>query len=217
MTKKIWLLACTLGFGSLAVHAAPPTEAKLSLQKNNIKVWTYQTENNPAIQYKAETTFDVPMEQAVELILNVEHVSKWVPYVSETRILSRDDQKGEFILYMVLDFPFPLQDRDVVVKGKMSRASNGVISIKNNAVAGYYPARKDRIRLSKYEGDWTFQKLATNKVKVTTSGYADPAGAIPLSFVNMFVQQQPYQMLLKMKQELQEPVHPNMKLPEILK
>lgn len=217
MNNKSWILVCTLGFNSLMVHAAPATDAKLSLEKNNIKVWTYQTENNPIIQYKAETTFDAPLEQAVGLILNVEHAPKWVPYVSETRVLSRDDQKGEFILYMVLDFPFPLKDRDVVIKGKMSKASNGIISIKNNAITGYYPAQKDRLRLNKYEGDWTFQKLAANKVKVTTSGYADPAGSIPLSFVNMFVQQQPYQMLMKMKMELQKPVNSSMKLPEILK
>ena len=30
----------------------------------------------------------------------------------------QDEKKGEFTLYMVLDFPFPLKDRDVVVKGK---------------------------------------------------------------------------------------------------
>ncbi|MEC8056717.1 MAG: hypothetical protein VX136_06225, partial [Pseudomonadota bacterium] len=115
------MLACTLSLSCLMVHAGPTTEAKLSLDKNNIKVWTYQTANNPVIQYKAETTFDVSIEQAVGLILNVEYASKWVPYVSETKVLSRDDKKGEFILYMVLDFPFPLKDRDLVVKGKMSK------------------------------------------------------------------------------------------------
>ena len=46
--------------------------------------------------------------------------------------------------------------------------------------------------LAEYEGDWAFQKLAQNKVKVSTYGYA-----IPLSFVNMLVQQQPYQTLQK--------------------
>ncbi len=217
MNNKSWMLACTLSLSCLMVHAGPTTEAKLSLDKNNIKVWTYQTANNPVIQYKAETTFDVSIEQAVGLILNVEYASKWVPYVSETKVLSRDDKKGEFIQYMVLDFPFPLKDRDLVVKGKMSKTSAGIISIKNNAMTGYYPAQKDRIRLNKYEGDWTFQKLGANKVKVSTSGYADPGGSIPLSFVNMFVQQQPYQMLMKMKMELQKPTNFSAKLPDILK
>ncbi len=61
------------------------------------------------------------------------------------------------------------------------------------------------MRLTHYEGDWTFQKLGANRVKVSTYGYADPAGSIPTSFVNMFVQQQPYQMLQKMKLELSLP------------
>ena len=196
------MLACTLSLSSLIVHAGPATEAKLSLDKNNIKVWTYQTANNPVIQYKAETTFDVSIEQAVGLILNVEYASKWVPYVSETKVLSRDDKKGEFILYMVLDFPFPLKDRDMVVKGKISKDVNGNISIKNKAIASGKAANSNYIRLKNYEGDWIFQKLAANKTKVTTTGFADPEGSIPQSVTNLLVEQQPYQMLQKMKVEL---------------
>ena len=59
-------------------------------------------------------------------------------------------------------------------------------NIKNNAIKNSYPEQPDVIRLNQYTGDWTFQRLANNKVKVMTSGYADPAGSIPLSFVNMF-------------------------------
>lgn len=216
MNKKHIVLATLLSLSSFAVTAATDT-AKLSLHRNNIKVWTYQTENNPIIQYKAETTFDVPLERAVAVVLDVERTPQWVPYVGKAQMLSRDDKKGEFTLYMVLDFPFPLKDRDVVIKGKMTKNVDGSISIKNNAIQNNYPEQPDVVRLSKYAGDWTFQRLANNKVKVTTSGYADPAGAIPLSFVNMFVQQQPYQMLMKMKKEVNNPLYAQPKLPDLLK
>ena len=53
---------------------------------------------------------------------------------------------------MVLDFPFPLKDRDVVVKGKMSKAANGVVTIKNTAISGNYPIQPDVVRLTRYEG-----------------------------------------------------------------
>jgi hypothetical protein len=99
----------------------------------------------------------------------------------------------------------------------MSKNADGSISIKNNAIKNNYPEQPDVIRLTRYEGDWTFQKLANNKVKVSTTGYADPAGAIPLSFVNMFVQQQPYQMLMKMKKEVNNPLYAQPKLPDVLK
>lgn len=216
MNKTLGSLSILIALLSFASHATSPDE-KLSLYRNNIKVWTHKTEQNPAIQYKAETTFDVPIERAVSLILDVDRAPKWVPYIGEAKILSRDDKKGEYTLYMVLDFPFPLKDRDVVVKSKLSKASNGVIHIKNTSLSGVYPEQVGRIRIQQYVGEWTFQKVATDKVKVTTSGYADPAGSIPLSFVNMFVEQQPYQMLMKMKSELADTSNANIKLPEMLK
>jgi ribosome-associated toxin RatA of RatAB toxin-antitoxin module len=157
------------------------------------------------------------LERAVAVVLDVERTPQWVPYVAKAQLLSRDEKKGEFTLYMLLDFPFPLKDRDVVIKGKMNKNADGSISIKNNAIKNSYPEQPDVIRLNQYTGDWTFQRLANNKVKVMTSGYADPAGSIPLSFVNMFVQQQPYQMLMKMKKEIYNPLYAQPHLPDLLK
>ncbi|OOV80438.1 START domain-containing protein [Acinetobacter sp. ANC 5600] len=199
--KKVIFMACAVAF-TAAVQAKTMDNAKLTINKNNIKVWTYQNAQNPVFQYKAETSFDVPIEKAVSLILDVENAVNWVPYMGSVKVLSRDDQKGEFILYMVLDFPFPLKDRDLVVQGKMRKDAQGIISIQNKAVKKGYPINPNYVRLTDYEGDWTFQRLGNQKVKVSTYGYANPEGSIPLSFVNMFVQQQPYQMLQKMKVQL---------------
>lgn len=202
--KKVILITCAVAMLATA-QAKPVDNAKLSINKNNIKVWTYQNSQNPVFLYKAETTYDTPFEKAVGLILDVDHAVKWVPYMGSIKVLSRDDKKGEFLLYMVLDFPFPLKDRDLVVQGKMMKDAQGMITIKNKAVDKAYAKNPNYIRLTHYEGDWTFQKLANNKVKVSTYGYANPEGSIPLTFVNMFVQQQPYQMLQKMKSELAKP------------
>lgn len=213
--KKVIFMACAVAL-SAAVQAKPMDNAKLSLHKNNIKVWTYQDAHNPVFQYKAETSFDVPLDKAVSLILDVENAVNWVPYMGSVKVLSRDDKKGEFTLYMVLDFPFPLKDRDLVVQGKMRKDAQGMITIQNKAMQKGYPLNPNYVRLTDYEGDWTFQRLSNKKVKVSTYGYANPEGSIPLSFVNMFVQQQPYQMLQKMKAELARPQGPA-ELPAILK
>ena len=213
--KKVILIACAVAMLATA-QAKPVDNAKLSINKNNIKVWTYQNSQNPVFLYKAETTYDTPFEKAVGLILDVDHAVKWVPYMGSIKVLSRDDKKGEFLLYMVLDFPFPLKDRDLVVQGKMIKDAQGIITIKNKAVGKAYAKNPDYIRITHYEGDWAFQKLANNKVKVSTYGYANPEGSIPLTFVNMFVQQQPYQMLQKMKTELAKPLSIPL-LPEALR
>lgn len=213
--KKLILMAYAVAFAATA-QSTSVQNAKLSINKNNIKVWTYQDERNPVFLYKAETTYNVPIENAVSLILDVDHTVKWVPYMGSIKVLSRDDKKGDFTLYMVLDFPFPLKDRDLIVQGKMIKDANGQITIKNKAIQTGYALNPNYVRLTDYQGDWTFQKLANNKVKVSTYGYANPEGSIPLTFVNMFVQQQPYQMLQKMKTELAKPVATPV-LPEALR
>lgn len=216
MKKFVVLFACVVSALSLTAQAALPSNAKLSLDKNNIKVWTFKDANSSVLSYKAETTFDAPIEKAVALVLDVNNTPKWVPNVAKAEVLSRDDKKGDFTIYMVLDFPFPLKDRDMVVKGSMSKDANGMIIIKNTAIQQGKALNPNYIRLKEYTGDWTFQKLGANKVKVTTSGHANPAGSIPSSVVNLLVEQQPYQMLQKMKVELAK----NSKLPalpEILK
>ena len=213
--KKLMFALAAVAMTTTAL-AKPIDQAKLSLNKNNIKVWTYQDEKNPVFLYKAETTYDVPIEHAASLVLDVENAVKWVPYMGSVQVLDRDNKTGDFTLYMVLDFPFPLKDRDLIVQGKFYKDSKGNIVIKNKAVAKGYPLNPNYVRLTKYEGDWSFQKLGDHKVKVSTYGYAHPEGSIPLTFVNMFVQQQPYQMLQKMKKQLatQSKYAP---LPEVLK
>ncbi len=216
MKKTVMLIACVVASLSLATQAALPNGAKLSLDKNNVKVWTYKDSSNSVLSYKSETTFDVPIEKAVALVLDVEHAPNWAPNIKKVQLLNRDDKKGEFTIYMILHFPFPLKDRDMVVRGKVMKDANGNIVIKNKAIAQGMPINSDYVRMTQYEGDWTFQKLAANKVKVSNSGFANPEGSIPASVANMFVEQMPYQMLQKMKATLaKNPKLPA--LPEFLK
>lgn len=216
MKKTVMFIACVVSSLSLATQAALPSNAKLSLDKNNVKVWTYKDSNNSVLSYKSETMFDVPIEKAVALVLDLEHAPRWAPNIAKVELLSRDDKKGEFTIYMILHFPFPLKNRDMVARGKITKDANGNISIKNKAIIGGKAKNANYVRMTNYEGDWTFQKLGSNKVKVSNAGFADPEGAIPSSVANMFVEQMPYQMLQKMKLELaKNPKLPP--LPEMLK
>ncbi len=189
-------------------------QARLKINKQNIKVWTYQMSRNPAASYKAETVFNVPLERAVALIMDVERAQQWVPYMGKISILNRDDQAGEFLLHVVMDLPFPLKDRDLIIQSKITRERNGTVNIRNRGMADSRFSQPDYIiRLQDYQGDWTFQRLGANKVKVTTMGYVNPEGSLPISFMNMFVEQQPYQMLKIMRSELERPMYINAKLP----
>lgn len=215
--KTMTLVLLTSVTLAVSITHAKTTE-KLALNKQGIKVWTYQTANNPVMQYRAETILDTTLENAVGLVLDIEYGKKWIPYVSDLKIVERSNDGGQFVMYMQMDFPFPLADRDLVVQGKISKEKDGKIIIKNQAIKdSRIPVKSNIVRIHHYEGDWIFQQLDPQQVKVTTSGFADPAGAIPTSFVNSFVQQQPYQMLQRMKEQVKTPRYTVKDLPPLLR
>ena len=216
LTAFFMLLCITSLFISPATYAK--SKERLGINKQGIKVWTYQTKDNPMLEYRAETTLNTTLENATGLILDVERGKKWIPYMSDIQVIERDDKAGEFIIYCRMDFPFPLNDRDVVIQGNYRKDSYGRIIINNKAINDpRVPIKNNVIRISDYEGDWIVTKLSAKQVKVTTSGFADPAGAIPTSFVNTFVEQQPYQMLQRMKDQVKAVNYTLKDLPSVLK
>jgi hypothetical protein len=187
---------------------------KLAIDKQGIKVWTFQTPNNPAFNYRASTEVDNSLSSVVALILDTGYLTKWVPYVSVVDVLDRDDNAGTFTIRMEMDFPFPLKDRDVVVKGKISQTPQGIVTIKNElATDKRAPINPKLVRITRYEGEWVLKPLAANKVSVMTTGYADPGGNVPLSIANMFTQKQPFEMLKNMKEEVKKANYQAAKLP----
>ncbi len=187
--------------------------AKLAINKNGVKVWTYQTPDNPAFSYRATTILNTSLTSAAAVILDTKSLTQWVPYVSSAEVLDRDPDNGTFVLHMELDFPFPLQDRDLVVRGKITQAADGTVIIKNTAISDKrVPVRSNVVRLTEYAGDWSLKPLAANKVEVSTTGFGNPGGLIPVSVANRFVQQQPYQMLGRMKNYVKNARYQNAKL-----
>ena len=206
------LMAASFAFSSHALYAAE----KLALQKQGITVWTTQSPSLLMAQYRAETTFNTTLENAVGLILDTERGSKWIPNVSQIKVIERNDS-GTFIAYMILKMPFPLADRDLVIKGEISKDNQGRILVKNKSVKdNRLPEVKGLVRIQNYEGDWSFEKISDQQVKVTTRGYADPGGAIPKKIVNTFVQQQPYQMFQKMREQIKTIQYTEKDLPKAL-
>jgi hypothetical protein len=184
-----------------AEPAAPP--AKLALERQGIRVWTHMAEGNPAVNYRATTVLNSTVTGAANLILDPEIAPQWAPYVHRIEVLSPPDSAGIMVFRMELDLPFPLQDRDVVVRARISRAADGVFTLHGEAVTdARAPVRPGVVRISRYQGGWTIRPVGAGQVEVTTRGYADLGGAVPLSLANLLVPQQLFHMLSNMRDQV---------------
>jgi len=189
------------------IHAWAETQPpeKLTIDRDGVKVWTFKKPGNAVVNYRARTVLESTLSGAVGLVMDTDHISDWATYIGNIRILDHINQNGEFKIRLDVDFPFPLSNRDVLLAGRMSQSADGTVSIIDRVVEDpRAPVRKNFIRLDRYEGYWTFKalpKTATGKpqVEVTNGGYAYPNGMLPIFVVNMFVQEQPFQMLKNMQ------------------
>lgn len=104
---KIKLITCCAVALLATAQAKSIDNAKLSINKQNIKVWTYQNSTNPVVLYKAETHFDVPIEKAAALILDVEQAPRWVPYMgAASKSYLAMTAKASFCCIWCWIFPF---------------------------------------------------------------------------------------------------------------
>ena len=221
MTAIFGVMLLALPLSSSLAESKPAMESrnvpeKLAIDRQGVKVWTYQIDGNPSFNYRAHTVLNSNLVGAVAAIMDTSYLSEWVPHTSRVEMLSRDDQAGTFTLLMEIKFPFPLKNRDVVVAGTIKQQPDGSVLIQNKAaVDPHAPVRPEFIRITRYEGSWLVRQLDAKRTEVTTTGYADPAGSLPNAIVNMFVQQQPYQMLKNMQIVVNSPRYQKAKLVNI--
>lgn len=190
---------------SIQAWAEVQPQEKLTIDRDGVKVWTFKKPGNAVVNYRARTVVESTLSGAVGVVMDTDHIAKWATYIGNILILDRVNQNGEFKIRLDVDFPFPLSNRDVVLAGRMNQNADGSVSIIDRVVEDpRVPIRKNFIRLDRYEGSWTFKtlpKTAAGKpqVEVINSGYAYPNGLLPIFVVNLFVQEQPYQMLKNMQ------------------
>lgn len=195
----ILLASCLLSSVTYAGTTAEPN-LRLVTDKNGIKVWTYQVPGNPVFHYKASTIVNTNLNALVSLVQDNRNASRWIPYVRQFDVIDPLDSQGHYRMRLELDMPFPIQDRDIVTSGQVTQLADGTVSITGRSIVdSRVPPRSGITRITQYEGRWTFKPIGKNQVEVTIGGFAHPGGAIPLTFVNMLVKQQPYETLVNLR------------------
>lgn len=131
------------------------------------------------------------MEDPPEVVFNViadfEHYLDFMPYVKESRVLSRMGD-GEVITYARIVPPF-VSERDYPLKVRMTRgmASNGgVFKIEWTAIPEAQPEIEGVVRVKLNEGSWLAEPHeGGTRTRLTYTLLTNPGGLIPVFVVNM--------------------------------
>lgn len=179
-------------------------------EKNGVKV--YYKKTSDVHEIKMVTSMKATLSGVVQLLNEVENYPKWGYKLSEAKLLKRVNDQ-EFYYWSKLDFPWPLNDRDIVVQAKVEQdsASRRVTST-SWAKPNYLPENKDVVRIKTTTTKWTIVPGSGGWLYIEYYIYSNPGGNIPDWLVNMAIDIGPLETLSNMRKMLQEPKYRTAKL-----
>ena len=211
--KQIWLTSLALLLAA-AFGPAHASEAPLE-SKDGIVVWKVPSKRIDLIGFKAQTVIDAPMKTVLATIMDTDNANEWIPSTGRIDVIDRSRlSQGYAKLYYLIDMPFPLADRDLVLTSRIEKDAKGNIRVANKlATDPAYPPSENLVRIKTYEGSWYLEPLGAKQTRVTLDGMADPGGAIPAWATNLFVTKQPTDMLKNMREQVKKKRYAKPELP----
>jgi len=172
---------------------------ELKKDENGIQVFTRVKEGSPLKEYKATVTVNATMEEVLTVIKDVPNYVNWQYATTQSEIVQRisDD---EFISYTLNDAPWPISDREVLIKAKFNYHNDETISLTMHAITDndLKQPTKDVVRITQMIAKWLLTPTA-NGIEVMTQVHADPAGSIPKWLANSYVVDSPFKTLTNLK------------------
>jgi len=189
------LLVFVLLMNSAFAYEPPEADARLVLDRQGIRIWAYQVPNNPLYGFKAVTTVKSTLSGLVSLIGDTDNAGKWIYRTKSVEPIQRNDAELSFSVRVITDFPWPFKDREALVSGRIVQDPQTYRVRIDSRNINTLPPKPCCLRMPMVEGSWIFKPLANGMVEITMTGHADPGGNIPISAVNLLIQEYPYNTL----------------------
>ena len=171
--------------GDLAVIS---NEWELVKEKNGIKVYTREIKGKDFKELKMDGIIrGQSLSSFVALFHDLDSYPKWVYSFGEAKVLHHISET-EMIYYLRSDFPWPLSDRDFVVRNKIWQDSKNLAFHSHSVIHNeFYDEIEDCVRVTEFEATWVITPQAKGEFHLEYLFNTDPSGNIPAWLVNSFL------------------------------
>lgn len=182
-----------------------------------IEVYFKESADSPIKELKLSMYFDAKLSTIVAAINDIPAIPDWVYKTSESRLVKRVSNT-EFYYYNRLDFPWPLSDRDVVLRSVFTQDPDTRIarSVSTDYNKGLVDLVPDVVRLPEVRIEWIFYPLKDGRIKLEYYLRSDPGGSIPAWVVNLAVDRGPIRSMTAFRELLKQPKYKTQVLPYVI-
>jgi regulatory protein YycH of two-component signal transduction system YycFG len=134
---------------------------------------------------------------------NVNDYPNWQDNCDYAKVIEQQSPNVQYERYYT-DTPWPITDRDLVMKMVKEKNKNGSIKYIRTNAPDKFPLDKDFMRIQEAGGEWLLEPLSEHQSKLTYQFYADPGGSLPAWLVNSFIVQGPYNTFSNLKKLVEQ-------------
>ncbi len=199
MKKQQWLII--LLFFTSVYTFSQERPWKFVKETNGVKVYFRTIENSHLHEVKIQTTFTGNLSTIVEALKDVQAYTQWV-YKAVNSYTVKEFNAYEMEYYNRIDFPFPLDDRDIVIHSIIQQnRQNKIVTSTSYAKPSVLPENKNMVRIKEFHSKWTFVPK-NNLVYGEYVFSSDPGGNIPVWLVNLSLDEGPVRTIRNFKKQL---------------
>ncbi len=200
--RKIYF-SIIFGFASLTCLYAQ-RDCKLKKNQYSIKVYTCHTDTSKFKSLVAEFTLQTTLDQLAQFIFDTPSYTRWQFNTIEAEAIKKISS-SEQIYHTVIEAPWPVTDRDMVVRMKIQHNStDNEMVITAESEPGILPKEESHVRVPSSRAKWIVKEKNKNLLQIKYTMQIDPGGAVPSWLVNWVCAQAPYESFRNLKAILEK-------------
>lgn len=172
--------------------------------EEGVTVYSRLKEGDRFIELKVETLVNAPMSQVIEAIVDVDRFPDWVFNCTKSKII-KVVSPAEKIYYSITSVPWPMPDRDMVLKVKAVQdpethiAECWITTVNNllDDVPGFE-------RMHDVNITWKLTPIEGKGIQVDYYNRVDPEGDYPDWLLQAFIVSGPYNSLVNFKKMIED-------------
>lgn len=173
---------------------------ELIRSESGINIYFKSYENSDFIELKTTTIFDTDIETFLCILSDIENFPNWSYGTIKSELIQSTEK--EFIYYIVSDMPWPICDRESVIKLKIFSITDETISTLAVCVKGFREENPEYIRIYDLTGIWTLKKINDSQIEATYNIKLNPGAGIPDWIIKFGADTAPFKSFMNLKKEI---------------
>ena len=171
---------CFLVFlASPFIQAAGESAWKEVIVDQGVTVWSRDRSDRVLPELRARGQMNGELFHAMAVILDNERSCEWVPSCTESQEIKRLDARTTWV-YSVTDSPWPVSDRDTVVKVVAETIEpNNKYRVLMQAQPDFLPLVEGRVRIPYSNIYFLLKRVNADTIEIEYGLDVDPGGALP--------------------------------------